>query len=383
LRADPKGKFEYFEDAGGQYVLLPYAGGLSALVVLPAARTGSPLKEVDLQGVLAGMKKLRGAKKAGVVSLPRFEVEASLELSEAFKQLGAQKAFTDYAEFSNVASQPLKIDVIVHKVVMEVDEIGTAAAAATAVMAGFGCAAPPPAGSDFTMHCDRPFAFCVVEPRSGSVLFAGDVLEPAGFAEPPPVTSGLSSSTRPPPKRYAPPAFTPPPPVISPISLSFEERAQQACLFTPACRRDVYRVLCTPPRGPLAVGAMCWVARVRDGQVVIEPRVQGAADDKEAVAETVKFIEELGQASPVGAAAAATFEKLLVSEYVPFWGDEDAAELSVAFLVAFGNELTPRLDIKHRIRSRQLEKADAAWLRSLPLTWGFEARDLDQFQGPP
>ena len=74
---------------------------------------------------------------------------------------------------------------------------------------------------------------------------------------------------------------------------------------------------------------------------------------------------------------------LLVSEYVPFWGDEDAAELSVAFLVAFGNELTPRLDIKHRIRSRQLEKADAAWLRSLPLTWGFEARDLDQFQGPP
>ena len=73
---------------------------------------------------------------------------------------------------------PLKIDEIIHKVKVEVDEAGTVAAAATAVVACFGAAPraePPP----FQMRCDRPFAFSIVALQpTPLVLFAGTVVEP-------------------------------------------------------------------------------------------------------------------------------------------------------------------------------------------------------------
>ena len=54
------------------------------------------------------------------------------------------------------------------------------------------------------------------------------------------------------------------------------------------------------------------------------------------------------------------------TEYIPWWTSADVATLSTAFILAFSSELTPRLDINHNIRSRQLPSQDIAWLRTLP-----------------
>ena len=81
---------------------------------------------------------------------------------------------------------PLKIGQVLHKVKVEVDEEGTVAAAATAVVMGFGgCVAltgPPP----FQVCCNRPFAFAVAHVPSSLVLFAGSVERPGCVGDPPP-----------------------------------------------------------------------------------------------------------------------------------------------------------------------------------------------------
>jgi len=61
-------------------------------------------------------------------------------------------------------------------------------------------------------------------------------------------------------------------------------------------------------------------------------------------------------------------------EFVDWWTDEDAEALSVAFVTAFGNELTPRLDLVQELRSRRLPAEDIAWLRSLTPQVAFDHR---------
>jgi serpin B len=105
--------------------------------------------------------------------MPRFALATTTYLREAMEALGARRAFTDSAEFSQVSHLPLKIDEIIHKVRIEVDEEGTVAAAATAVFS-FG-----PNPTPFKMRCNKPFAFCIVSlQQSPLFLFAGNVIDP-------------------------------------------------------------------------------------------------------------------------------------------------------------------------------------------------------------
>ncbi|CAN6217071.1 unnamed protein product [Urochloa humidicola] len=74
--------------------------------------------------------------------------------------------------------EPLFVGDVLHKAVMEVNEEGTEAAAATAILA-IGSCGPlkhPPGGVDFV--ADHPFAFFLMEEMSGAILFAGHVLDP-------------------------------------------------------------------------------------------------------------------------------------------------------------------------------------------------------------
>ena len=99
------------------------------------------------------------------------------------------------------------------------------------------------------------------------------------------------------------------------------------------------------------------------------------------VASTLLALEEVGQPTQLGIAFTVAFERTLIEEFVNWWTDEDASALSVAFVTAFGNELTPRLDLVHALRSRRLPAEDIAWLRSLPPQVAFDRRLIDAFQG--
>ena len=84
------------------------------------------------------------------------------------------QAFTEAADFSGMTSQKVLIFDVIHKAFVDVNEEGTEAAAATAVVVG----APGPVEEVATFRADHPFLFLIRDQRSGSILFLGRLSNP-------------------------------------------------------------------------------------------------------------------------------------------------------------------------------------------------------------
>jgi serpin B len=161
---------------GARMIDLPYAGGdqLAMLVVVPDKR---PLREVEAayatQGLAPALAALQAAQPFQV-ALPKFKVTAELDLGATLAKLGMARAFSDSAEFAAMsATGKLKISKVIHKAFCAVDEDGTEAAAATAVMMATKGMAEP--ATPFAV--DRSFLFFIHDGK-GRVLFAGRVIDP-------------------------------------------------------------------------------------------------------------------------------------------------------------------------------------------------------------
>ncbi|CAF1174276.1 unnamed protein product [Rotaria sp. Silwood1] len=115
--------------------------------------------------------------------LPKFKMEATFELSNILQQLGMKDAFNSYkANFTGIASEKndrdrLYISKVIHKAFIDVNEEGSEAAAATAVIiTHHGPSLPPPQPIEF--KADRPFLFFIRESRQNIVLFSGKFISP-------------------------------------------------------------------------------------------------------------------------------------------------------------------------------------------------------------
>lgn len=116
------------------------------------------------------------SERGGVVVLPKFKLENTLELNAPLNALGMKAAFNDKkADFSGVFSEPHRISEVRQKAFVEVSEEGTEAAAVTqiAVPASAIFEENPP--KPFQMIVDRPFLFAVADARGGMILFMGVV----------------------------------------------------------------------------------------------------------------------------------------------------------------------------------------------------------------
>lgn len=170
-----KGDFRFAADADTQALEMPYKGGdLSMLVLLPKEKNAiSKLEQTltpeKLNGLIA---KLR--KTTVEVSFPKFKVEADYNLIPPFKKLGMKDAFEATSDFSGMdGTQNLSISAILHKAFVEVDEKGTEAAAATAVVMTLRSL---PKYRKFM--ADHPFVFLIRDKATGSVLFMGRMTQP-------------------------------------------------------------------------------------------------------------------------------------------------------------------------------------------------------------
>ena len=392
LMQSPKQNWMYHRDEKAQYVLLPYrtetvaeAGRqLAALVTLPhdsATPIGRALSEaLPAETVISQLRKGQTAK--GIVWLPRFKIESTILLSEYLQALGLRRAFTTLADFSGVCDLPLCLSQVIQKAFVCVNEEGTEAAVATVVNCLFSGSSV--AESIFEMRCDRPFGFSIVDIASQRVLLSGAVSNPRRSDEerPAKAASRLDFNPRIEP---APQPVTAPSRGVLPGSL--EARQVDAMLFTGACRRDIYRVLCSlsarhtagfhprrkqfAPRVPLR-----WMYSVGTESFVAWPLDSGSQHEG---VEQLKMLEKIGLPEPQALGITAAFEKLLVEEFVPYWEAADLVDFSIQFLVAFGNELTPRLDASHAVRSRSLSTADLAFLRSLPPDIHFDQHMVDLY----
>lgn len=171
--------FAYFEEKGLQIVELPYSrGDLSMIILLPEAADGlSRLEEsLTVEELAAWRKALKG--RPVIVTLPRFRVETRYELAKTLIGLGVKKAFDPAAaDFTRMTSADrLFISAVIHKAFVEVNEEGTEAAAATAVVMLRASAAEPREPVPFT--ADHPFLFLIRHRATDTILFAGRVTDP-------------------------------------------------------------------------------------------------------------------------------------------------------------------------------------------------------------
>ena len=159
---------------GWRAVDLPYAGGrASMLVVVPddLAAFEARLDEALYAEMLGAL-----TEGAGSVSLPRFEYSQGASLKDALSAMGMSTAFSGAADFSNLTTDTsLQITDVVHQAFVQVDERGTEAAAATAVVFG-----PTAAPEPFELRADRPFVFFIRDRETGAILFTGRVVDPRG-----------------------------------------------------------------------------------------------------------------------------------------------------------------------------------------------------------
>ena len=176
-------RFGYGETGDAQVLDMPYAGGdLAFTVILPK----------DANGLAAVEKKL-GASSFSTyvgathdervdVSLPRFKVDPPkpVRLGSVLAEMGMRLAFDDLAaDFGGISSEKrVRIDEVFHKAFVAVDEEGTEAAAATAVVGiEAGVTSVHPQNKAFV--ADHPFLFVVRDTRTQLVLFIGRVTDPA------------------------------------------------------------------------------------------------------------------------------------------------------------------------------------------------------------
>jgi serpin B len=155
---------------------MPYAGDeLSMVVLLPRKWSALADLERELPRHLNGwLARLHPADEVNV-TLPRFKVETGrMSLRTALSGLGMPIAFTARADFSGMSGEKLFLSEVVHKAFVEVNEEGSEAAAATAVIAKRVELPPPP----IEFRADRPFVFLIRDRRSGAVLFLGRLVNP-------------------------------------------------------------------------------------------------------------------------------------------------------------------------------------------------------------
>jgi len=173
-RTDEKAVFNYTSGDGVQVLRLDYGGGdMSMLLLLPKDGNTSRL-EGSLSVERLGQWKHDLSERRVDVYLPRFRLECRYELGTVLKTMGMATAFSNSADFSGINGGGLSIGRVIHKAVVDVNEEGTEAAAATAVIMSDNCIEPPVP----VFKADHPFIFLIQDNETGNILFMGKVVDP-------------------------------------------------------------------------------------------------------------------------------------------------------------------------------------------------------------
>ena len=169
----------YREDAHFQAVSLPYgSGGFALVVVLP--REGGE-SAAALRGLASDPSWFGGEgfyRMHGYLALPKVTLDGDASLLPVLRALGLGSALDDADAFAGIATPAPALSRVVHRTMLELDEQGTEAAAATAAIMTTRAAMPPDEG--FEMQVDRPFAMAVRHRGTGGLLFTAWVADPTG-----------------------------------------------------------------------------------------------------------------------------------------------------------------------------------------------------------
>lgn len=174
--------YQYLELKGGKGFVKYYGksgkGGEIAFVgLLPPKGTDADsfIQTLDADSFLNAWNSKKS--KRVDLSLPKFKYDYSVGMEEILKTMGMETAFTDGADFSGISDPTpetpgLKISKVLHKTHIEVDENGSKAAAATAVVMEKATAIM--GDEPIKLTFDRPFVYALVDTKTGIPLFIGE-----------------------------------------------------------------------------------------------------------------------------------------------------------------------------------------------------------------
>lgn len=171
---------KYAENETLQALAMPYKGGdIEMVVLLPRDKGGMDAFEQSLNPQV--INKVLGELAQDVdvnIALPRFRLETQYSFSKILPALGMKTAFDPaHADFSGMTGKrDLFISDVIHKAFVEVDEQGTEAAAATAVI--MAPTSVPVQRITKQFRADHPFIFMLRDAKNGAIYFMGRMQEP-------------------------------------------------------------------------------------------------------------------------------------------------------------------------------------------------------------
>jgi serpin B len=174
--------FKYLAMDGSTFIELPYKDKqLSMIVILPEEHGANALANAEskLSSNLDKFLSADAGKDSVILTLPKLKIETPLlVLNNTLQKLGIIDAFTpSKADFSGIdGTHNLYINLVAHKAMINVDEQGTEAAAATAVIMAPTSALIPNKPKEF--NADRPFIYLIRDNETGLILFIGKFLTP-------------------------------------------------------------------------------------------------------------------------------------------------------------------------------------------------------------
>jgi serpin B len=169
----------YIENSVLQAIILPYFSNKASLVIFLPKENVDPA-EFTKSFTFDNYKSwMSSAKECEVETyIPKFRIEADFDLSEVLKTMGMPDAFDNSADFSGMTGKKqLKISNVIHKSYIQVNEKGTEAAAATAVVMSRKSSVYKKLDRKKFL-ANRPFSFVLVENITNSILFMGSLYDP-------------------------------------------------------------------------------------------------------------------------------------------------------------------------------------------------------------
>jgi serpin B len=173
--------YKYQRNQNVQLVEMPYLNDrYSMVLVMPLEKDlTSMIETLTNEQINDWLNEISGAKI--ILRMPKFKFESSFSVNQALKAMGMETAFSpteaDFSRMVEPDGERLFISEVIHKAYVDVDEEGTEAAAATAIVMRASVAQPdnePP-----LIEFNHPFLFLIRDRQSGLILFVGKVTVPA------------------------------------------------------------------------------------------------------------------------------------------------------------------------------------------------------------
>ncbi len=173
-----KQHLNYGENSNSKIIELPYKGNnLCMFIILPNDNEIEKIERVFSVGDYEKLKSSMDSKYEVKTWIPKFKFEYTNKLSESLIEMGVVDAFQfGSANFSEISDTDLAIFEVIHKAFVDVQEEGTEAAAATAIVMNEELNPEPIPIREF--RADHPFMFFIEDKRTGCILFMGKVERP-------------------------------------------------------------------------------------------------------------------------------------------------------------------------------------------------------------